>query len=96
MSLRRQANPKRDSNEKEIIEALERAGAFVTKLSAEGCPDLLVIFRSEIFLIEVKMPKGKLTPAQIEWHAQSLNHDVGVYIVHSPLEALQAIHILVE
>lgn len=91
MTLRAQRNPKRDANEKDIKEALERVGAFVTPLSAEGCPDLLVIYHGEKYLLEVKMPKGKLTPAQTVWHATALNHNVGVHIVHSPLEALTAI-----
>ena len=92
MTLRAQRNPKRDANEKEIIEALERAGAFVTPLSGQGTPDLLVLYKSKTLLLEVKMPKtGKLTSYQIEWHARALNEGVGVFVVHNPLEALQAI-----
>lgn len=90
MTLHRR-NPKRDSNEPEIVNALARAGAFVSQLSGEGIPDLLVIFRSNIYLIEVKAPKGKLTPAQVEWHARTLNEGVKVHIAHTPLEALRII-----
>ena len=90
MTLHRR-NPKRDQNEADIVNALARAGAFVSQLSGEGMPDLLVIFRGNIYLVEVKAPKGKLTPAQIEYHARALNEGVKVNIAHTPLEALQII-----
>lgn len=53
MSLKRN-DPKRDSNEAKIVMALEQAGAFVTRLSEKGTPDLLVLFRGGIYLLEVK------------------------------------------
>lgn len=90
MTLHRRA-PKRDANEADIVQALTRVGAFVSQLSGEGIPDLLVIFRGQTWLIEVKSAKGRLTDAQIEWHAKSLNGGVKVHVVHTPLEALQAI-----
>jgi hypothetical protein len=49
----------RDSNEKEIIEALKRAGASVTSLNGTGVPDLLVGYKGATFLLEVKLPLGK-------------------------------------
>lgn len=92
MSLRRQANPKRDANESDIVKALEQVGAFVTPLSGQGTPDLLVLYKSKTLLLEVKIPKvGKLTPHQIEWHARALNEGIKVFVVHNPLEALTAI-----
>lgn len=47
---------KRDGNEKAIVEALEALGAFVTRLGDAGVPDLLVAYRGESLLIEVKDP----------------------------------------
>lgn len=44
----------RDVNEAAIVSALRAAGASVTSLSATGVPDLLVGFRGQTFLIEVK------------------------------------------
>ena len=66
MSLRRYA-AKRDSNEREIIDALVAAGASVQQLSLKGAPDLLVGFRGETYLMEVKTAKGKLTPDEQDW-----------------------------
>ncbi len=48
---------RRDSNEKPIIEALKAAGAFVQPLDGTGVPDLLVGYKGQTFLIEVKDPK---------------------------------------
>lgn len=47
---------KRDGNEKAIVEALEALGATVTRLGDAGVPDLLVAYRGETLLIEVKDP----------------------------------------
>jgi hypothetical protein len=44
----------RDSNERAIVDALVAAGASVTRLNETGVPDLLVGFRGETFLLEVK------------------------------------------
>lgn len=68
MSLHRR-NPKRDANEREIIDALKQIGCTVKQLSAKGIPDLLVGFRGKNFLIEVKQPNGSLTSDQKEFHA---------------------------
>ena len=64
MSLHRK-NPKRDSNEREIINALEAAGATVCQLSIKGMPDLLVGYYGNNYLMEVKSRNGKLTKDQI-------------------------------
>lgn len=46
----------RDLNEGPIVDALERAGAAVTRLPGFGVPDLLVGYNGETFLLEVKNP----------------------------------------
>lgn len=44
-----------------VVEDLHRVGG--------GCPDLLVGTPwAEIVLVEVKTPRGKLTPDQTRWH----------------------------
>jgi Holliday junction resolvase len=59
-----------DTNQKEIVEALRKAGATVVSLAAmkHGCPDLLVGYAGETILIEVKRDaKSKFTPDQLEF-----------------------------
>lgn len=65
-----------DANQPEIVAALRRVGADVFSLAAvgDGIPDLLVGFRGQTFLLEVKdgskPPSARqLTPDQIHWHA---------------------------
>lgn len=66
-----------DANQAEIVAALRKVGATVQSLAAtgSGVPDLLVGFRGNTFLIEVKdgrLPPSarELTPDQIEWHVE--------------------------
>lgn len=85
MSLKRH-NPKRDSNEPEIVEALQRAGASVVRLDTPG--DLLVGIDGVTYLIEVKTLKGKPTPDQVTFAASWQ----GQYaIVRDSTEALKVI-----
>ena len=88
MALTRQA-AKRDANEGAIISALRAVGAQVYKISETGVPDLLVGFRGQTFLLEVKNDKGVLTKDQEQffkdWSGGS------IYIVKSAPEALQFI-----
>jgi len=97
MSLHRR-NPKRDANEKMIVQALRQAGVCVWHISGEGVPDLLTYRRGIWLPLEVKRQrarksltdrKGKsLTPAQCETYA--LTH---FPIVETVSEALQAVGI---
>lgn len=59
---------KRDANEPEIVRALTDIGLIVRRVSTHGLPDLAVYSPSERLwrLIEVKMPKGDLRPAQAD------------------------------
>lgn len=98
MSIHRR-DARRDPGELAIVEALEDAGASVSRLSGEGVPDLLVGFRYETFLIEVKAPLGprggasknsqRLKPSQEGWRSVWLGGPV--HTVRSPQEALEAI-----
>jgi Holliday junction resolvase len=66
-----------DGNQAAIVAALRAAGCSVSLIqganSTAGVPDLLVGFRGETFLLEVKRPKakgqqaGRLSPAQVKW-----------------------------
>lgn len=79
-----------DGNQAEIVAALREAGRFVEVLSdvGRGVPDLLVAWSGRSLLMEVKMPKEKLTPDQIDWHRRWKGPAVAV--VRSPFEALAA------
>ena len=67
MSLHRR-NPRRDANEKPIVEDLQARGYDVTRSSGKGAPDLLVRKRWWMkglsLNVEVKAPKGKRTKSQ--------------------------------
>ena len=58
-----------DSNQSEIVKELERIGfsVFITSNVGDGFPDLVVGIAGRTCLVEVKTPKGKLTPDQIEF-----------------------------
>lgn len=88
MALTRQA-AKRDANEGVIISALRAAGAQVYPISETGVPDLLVGFRGQTFLLEVKNAKGKLTEDQDQFF-KTWSGGL-IHVVRSVPEALQFI-----
>lgn len=66
---------KTDANQTEIVKALRSIGASVQSLATigDGCPDLLVGYRGNTFLIEAKDGKKppsarRLTEDQLKWH----------------------------
>ena len=67
---------KRDLNEAQIVRALRDIGATVHHISAPGLPDLMVGFRGNTYLMEVKGRKSKLTkPEQVffdEWRGHAV------------------------
>ena len=87
------APKQRDANEPEIVKALEAAGAQVVLLepSEPGLPDLLIGFRGETYLQEVKNPDGRnrVDPDQVRFHRLWKGKPVDV--VRSPEESLRAI-----
>lgn len=80
MSLHRR-NPATDENALMIIKALRSIGATVQPIIGTGkggCPDILVGYKDETHLLEIKRKltgkkgqplKGTLQPAQAAWHA---------------------------
>jgi hypothetical protein len=98
----------RDKNEPAIVKALVAAGATVTRISEMGVPDLLVGFRGDTFLLEVKRPVGPrggrrpkggldergLAKTQVEWWAKWTGRPP--VVVTSPEEALAAIGMTAE
>jgi len=59
-----------DENQREIVDALRRAGCSVVDLHELGhaVPDLLVGRQGRNYLLEVKSLIGRLTGKQPEWH----------------------------
>ncbi len=56
-------NARRDANEPEIRKALTKIGAKYLKLNAF---DLLVLYQGQLFMLEVKIPRGEVQPSQQE------------------------------
>jgi len=84
-----------DANQPEIVKALREAGAAVTSLAAvgQGVCDLLVTFRGQTYLVEVKdgakpPSQRQLTPDQIKWHGEQRTK---VHVVHNVDQALAVI-----
>lgn len=70
------------------IKELEAQGYYViklTKTNKNGIPDLIAIPRnSDVLFVEVKGPKGKVSPLQ-DWRIKELEqHNIKVEI-HKPL-----------
>lgn len=79
-----------DANQAEIVKALRKAGATVQHLHAigKGCPDLLVGYKCENYLVECKQIGANPNKLQKNWHYYWRGN---VFVVHSPEEALDAI-----
>lgn len=88
-----------DRNQSEIVDALRKAGATVQPLHAvgKGCPDLLVGFRGQNILLEVKDWKAAksdrvLTSHQVEWHGGWKGQVAQVETVDAALALLSGVH----
>lgn len=68
--------PKRvDANQTELVNEAERLGAQAQRISdiGGGCPDLLITFKGQWHVVEVKdgskpPSRRRLSSKQIEWH----------------------------
>jgi Holliday junction resolvase len=78
-----------DTAQAGIIAALEKVGCNVTDMSGagNGCPDLFVTRAGTHYVLEVKSPTGKLTPAQVEFH----DKHQPVHLVRTEIEALASV-----
>ena len=61
-----------DENQPGIVAAFRKCGASVEVLSdvGRGVPDLLISYRGETVLVEIKMPGEKLTDMQRQWRGR--------------------------
>ena len=62
MTMRPSRKNRRDNNEPEIVEALKEHDCSVERMDKPA--DLLVGYKGENYIIEVKSEDGKLTPSQ--------------------------------
>jgi hypothetical protein len=94
--MRRATRP--DGNQGPIVSALEKVGAFVVDMTRTGggFPDLVVGFRSVVYLLEVKNPDvpkrdQRLKDTQEKLHGELSAVGVTVHIVLTADDALRAI-----
>lgn len=85
-----------DTNQSDIVAALKAIGAEVTSLAGvgSGVPDLLVSFRGQWHLMEVK--DGSRPPSQraLKWTQQRWRErqQAPVHVVHGPAEAVEVLN----
>lgn len=86
-----------DRNQPEIVAALRAIGARVQHLHTvgKGCPDLLVGYKGNTVLLEVKdgtlsPSRRKLTPDELEWHTAWVGGPL--HIVNSAAEAVGVVY----
>ena len=79
-----------DANQPEIVRALEQVGARVLHLHTlgRGAPDILTVYREVLYLMEIKMDKGKLTADEAQFHEAWPGP---IFIVRSVEDALRVI-----
>lgn len=85
--------PKRvDANQPEIVAALRQIGATVQHLHevGKGCPDILVGFRGNNLLMEIKTKRGKLNQSESCWHDKWRGQVTTVHSVDDALGLLEA------
>lgn len=82
-----------DANQEQIVSALRAAGATVQSLApiGKGCPDLLVAFRQQMHLMELKQGKGKVNDLQAKWHIQ---WNAPVHVVYDAEDALKVLGVI--
>jgi hypothetical protein len=80
-----------DNNHKEIVECFRKLGCSVLSLAAvgKGCPDLLISYQQQLYLVEVKDTGGKLNAMQEAWHRK---WDSRVFVVKSTMECVSLIN----
>jgi hypothetical protein len=72
--VRRNRPARQDKGNREIVAVWRQVGATVLRIDPagdrhqKGCPDYLVGFRGQDYLIELKRPGETLRPEQVAWH----------------------------
>jgi len=82
--------PRRDANERQIIDELRGMGAIVEQIDKEDFPDLVVIWRGYVMLVEVKSEKGQLSEGQREWHEYARDRSEWVIVARCTQDVIDA------
>jgi Holliday junction resolvase len=82
-----------DLNQGAIVDALRKVGVSVQSLASlgKGVPDLVAAKGAMTWLIEVKGPKGQLTPDQVKWVAAWRGD---VHVVRTVDDALRLVGVI--
>ncbi len=80
-----------DKNHKSIVECFRKLGCSVLSLHmvGKGCPDLLICYQMQLYLVEVKDTGGKLNTLQEDWHRK---WGSPVYVVRSNNEVVSLLN----
>ena len=80
-----------DKNHKEIVECFRKIGCSVLSLAAvgKGCPDLLISYQKQCYLVEVKDTGGTLRESQKEFMR---TWGSPVYVVRSKEECVSLLN----
>jgi len=80
-----------DTNQPDIVSELRQTGMSVQTLHmvGKGCPDIVVGFRGENFLFEIKYGRGKLNDLEYMWHQ---DWEGQVHVIRSAEEAIEIIN----
>ena len=80
-----------DKNHQSIVQCFRKLGCSVLSLHAvgKGCPDLLVCYQMQLYLVEVKDTGGKLNTLQEDWHRK---WGSPVYVVRSNNEVVSLLN----
>lgn len=77
-------NPARDKSEAAIVEALRAVGWRVWSVSGSGLPDLLILRRGVLKMLECKSKGGRLTTTQVKFHDDVRDERIdSVHIVYT-------------
>jgi len=80
-----------DKNHKSIVQCFRKLGCSVLSLHmvGKGCPDLLICYQMQLYLVEVKDTGGKLNTLQEDWHRK---WGSPVYVVRSNNEVVSLLN----
>ena len=80
-----------DKNHKSIMQCFRKLGCSVLSLSSQGkgCPDLLISYQMQLYLVEVKDTGGKLRESQKEFMR---TWGSPVYVVRSKEECVSLLN----
>jgi hypothetical protein len=83
---------KKDSNQDEIVFILKAHGAkIINTTQLKNAFDLLVLFEGNIFIVEVKQPKGKMSEGELKCKALVESAGCKYHVIRTPDEALEMI-----